>query len=179
MKSLIKSMIRMSALSAMTLSALVGLSAAASAQTVGANGLNGSYLGGGVSVGVTNGDRADGDNVFGGNIEGRYDIPEAPISLRGAALINGESAALMPILSYDVAVSRNTNLYAGAGYSFVTEEGQLSPLGDQSAVVLTTGLESEVSNRVVLYGDVKLGLDAYQDSSDAAVSLQLGAGYRF
>jgi hypothetical protein len=45
--------------------------------------------------------------------------------------------------------------------------------------VLTTGVETGVSQNVVVYGDVKVGIDAYEDSSREAVSLQLGVGYRF
>ncbi len=86
---------------------------------------------------------------------------------------------MIPSLSYDVPVSNNTNVYLGAGYSFVGKESKSTPLGNKDAVVLSTGIESQVTNRVVLYGDVKLGLDAYKDSSAAASSIQAGAAYRF
>jgi hypothetical protein len=52
-------------------------------------------------------------------------------------------------------------------------------LGNQDSVVLTTGVETGVGRNVVLYSDVKWGIDAYEDSSKDAVSLQLGAGFRF
>jgi hypothetical protein len=167
MKSFLKT-ITLSLLSALAVSPIV-LTEAASAQV---SGMSGSYIGGGVSAGVTNE-----DNVFGGNVQGRFDLPTVPLSARGAWLFNGDGSALMPILSYDLPITPNANLYAGAGYSFVT--GGESPLGDQDAVVLTTGVEAGIRRNVVVYGDVKLGLDAYEDSSDPAVSVQLGAAYRF
>lgn len=149
---------------------------AASAQPTG---MTGSYLGGGLSIGVTDGGNDDDEDAdLGGNVQGRYDFTQAPVSLRGAWLFGGDSSAIVPSISYDLPVSNNANIYAGVGYSFVTDDG-VSQLGDQDTVVLTTGVEGAVARNVVLYGDVKLGLDAYQDSSDAAVSLQVGAGYRF
>lgn len=155
----------------------------ASAQTVNQQptGTNASYLGAGVSAGVTDGGspRYDDDAQFGGNVQGRYAIANTPISARGALLFGGDTVAVIPSLSYDVPVSNNTNIYLGAGYSFVGKDGRSTPLGNKDAVVLSTGVESQVTDRVVLYGDVKLGLDAYEDSSAAATSLQLGAAYRF
>lgn len=174
MKSFLKTVANFSILSAVAASSLLIGAHSASAQPTG---VNGSYLGGGVSVGVTNDD--NGGSTLGGNVQGRYDIPTAPVSIRGAWLFNNDSSALMPMVSYDIPVSSNANAYIGAGYSFVTSDTQVSPLGDQDSVVLTTGLEAEVVRNVVVYGDAKLGLDAYRDSSDAAVSLQLGAAYRF
>jgi len=43
-----------------------------------------------------------------------------------AILFNDESAALMPMISYDVPVTNNANIYLGAGYSFVTGNGKLT-----------------------------------------------------
>jgi Outer membrane protein beta-barrel domain len=176
MKSILKKVTLFSALSALAI-APVFAAGAASAQT--ATGLTGSYLGAGVSVGVTDGGNDDDDSDIGGTVQGRYDLPNAPVSLRGAALINGDGAALMPLVTVDIPVTNSANLYAGGGYSFVTGDSGSTPLGDQNAPVLTAGLEAAVARRVALFGDVKLGLDAYENSSDAAVSVQVGAGYRF
>lgn len=169
MKSFLKT-ITVSVLSALVVSPIL-LAGTASAQVAG---MSGSYLGGGVSAGVTNN---EGDTL-GGNVQGRFDLPTVPLSARGAWLFNGDGSAIMPMLSYDLPITPNANLYAGAGYSFVTGEGE-SPLGDKDSVVLTTGVEAGVRRNIVVYGDVKLGLDAYEDSSDPAVALQLGAAYRF
>jgi hypothetical protein len=77
-------------------------------------------------------------------------------------------------------VAPNTNLYVGGGYSFVLgNNDESSLLGNRNAPVVTVGLESAVRPNVVLYGDAKLGIDAYKDSSDSAASVQLGAAYRF
>lgn len=176
MKLVLKTVATFSVLSALTASSLLLGSQVASAQPAG---MDGSYVGAGLAAGVTDGGSDDDGSTFGGNIQGRLNVPRVPLSLRGSVLFSDDTSAIMPILSYDVPVSNNANIYAGAGYSFVEEDGQSTPLGNQDAFVLTTGVESEVVRNIVLYGDVKLGLDAYQDSSNPAVSFQLGAGYRF
>jgi hypothetical protein len=147
-----------------------------SAQPVG---MEGSYIGAGVAAGVTNGGQ-DGDAAtLGGNIQGRLDIPKAPVSVRGAVLFSGETAAIMPIVSYDLPVTNNANIYVGAGYSFVEDNGKPTPLGNQDSVVLTAGAEAAVTKDIVVYGDAKWGIDAYQNSPASAVSLQAGVGFRF
>ncbi len=85
----------------------------------------------------------------------------------------------MPIISYDVPVTNNANVYAGVGYSFVEANGEPSPLGNDDSVVLTTGVEAGVTKDIVVYGDAKWGINAYEDSKADALSFQLGAGYRF
>lgn len=150
---------------------------AASAQPLVGRGMSGSYLGAGIAAGVT--EDNSGDTTFGGNVQGRFDVPVAPISVRGAALISDDAAALMPLVTYDIGVAPRTNLYVGGGYSFVTDEGRATPLGDRNAPVLTAGAETAVTDDIVIYGDAKVGFDAYENSNDAAVSLQLGAAFRF
>jgi Outer membrane protein beta-barrel domain len=174
MKFSLKTVATFSALSVLAIAPVVFSANAASALPAG---MDGSYVGGGLSVGVTGSD--DDSSDLGGNIQGRIAIPNTPISARGAVLFSDNTSAIMPLLTYDLPVSNNANVYAGAGYSFVEKDGQSTPLGNQDSVVLTTGAEAEVLRNIVVYGDVKLGLDAFQDSSDTAVSLQLGAGYRF
>jgi hypothetical protein len=176
MKFSLKSAVVFSALSVLAASPFV-LAGSASAQPIPARGMEGSYLGGGVSGGV-NGATTD-EATVGGNVQVRLDTNRAPISLRAAALIGGDGAAVMPMVTYDAAIARNTNLYAGAGYSIVADQGKTSPLGDRNAVVLTAGLETAVQENVALYGDVKVGLDAFENSNDPAVGVQLGAAYRF
>lgn len=166
----------------LTVSALVASSILISGGIVAAKptGMDGSYIGAGVSAGVTNGGQNNNDDaVFGGNVQGRYAIPETPVSARGAVLFGGDSTAIMPMLTYDLPVADNTNIYLGAGYSFVTDEGENTPLGNRDAAVITLGAESEVSDRVIVYGDAKWGIDAYENSSNDALSLQAGVGIRF
>jgi hypothetical protein len=174
MTSILKSAASFSVLSLLAVIPVLSIANPASAQLIG---MNGNYVGGGLSVGVT--DSQGDDSDLGGNVQGRFDVPLLPVSVRGAALFNDQTAALMPIVSYDVGVAPNTNLYVGAGYSFLADEGQSSPLGNQNAPVLTAGIETGITRNIALYGDAKLGIDAYRNSSDSAVSLQVGAAYRF
>ena len=175
MKFSIKSAAAFSALAVLVASPFM-VAGSVSAQEIATRGMSGSYLGGGVSVGVNS---SNGDTTVGGNVEGRLDSAKAPVSLRAAALIGGDSTAIMPMLTYDAAIARNTNLYGGVGYSFVTNKGNASPLGDKNSVVFTAGLETAVHPNVVLYTDVKVGLDAFRHSNDVAVSTQAGVAYRF
>lgn len=142
-------------------------------------GTRGSYIGAGISAGVTNGGQTGDAATFGGNIQGRYAIPNTPLSARGAILFSDETSAIMPMLSYDVPVTNRANVYLGAGYSFVEANGKPTPLGNKDAVVLTTGIEAEASRNIMLYSDVKLGIDAYENTSVPAASFQVGAAYRF
>lgn len=171
MKLSLKSTVLFAALSALAVTPVMLLATPASAQTTG---MDGSYVGAGASIGVT-----ENSDDFGGNIQGRFDIPTVPVSLRGAVLFSDNTSAIVPTVTYDIPVARNTNVYAGAGYSFVENEGRATTLGNQDSVVLTAGVEGTVARNVVLYSDVKLGIDAFQNSSNSAVSFQVGAGYRF
>ncbi|MBF2046216.1 MAG: outer membrane beta-barrel protein [Elainella sp. C42_A2020_010] len=166
----------LSFLSLLTVAPTVLSGQPASAQAVIPRGMDGSYLGGGVSVGVSNPD--DDDAILGGNVQGRLDLPTVPISVRGAALFNGDNAALMPLVTYDLGVAPNTNLYVGGGYSFTVND-DASPLGNQNAPVITAGVETAIQRNLALYGDAKVGIDAFKDSNDTAVSVQVGAAYRF
>lgn len=148
----------------------------ASAQT---KGTNASYIGAGTSFGATNGGQGNDAATFGGNIQGRFAIPNAPVSVRGSVLFTDKTSAIMPILSLDLPIAQNTNVYAGAGYSFVQNQNATTPLGNRDSVVLTTGIESEVVSNIVVYGDAKYGISAYQNSPASALSFQLGLGYRF
>lgn len=167
-----------STLVALTISPWFLSAGAASAQT---KGMVGSYVGAGGAFGVTDGgtDRTSDDRTSGGNIQGRVTVPTVPVSLRGSVLWTDDTSAIIPTLTYDIPIARNTNVYAGVGYSFVEKESQPTPLGNKDAVVLTTGVESAVVGDVILYGDAKLGINAYKGSPASAFSLQGGVGYRF
>jgi hypothetical protein len=179
MKLTLKSVITFSAL-AVTLIVPNLLSAgSASAQP---KGTKADYIGAGVSAGVTNGGttKPGGDAAtFGGNIQGRLTTQKAPVSVRGAVLFSDDTSAIMPIVTYDVPVAKNTNVYVGGGYSFVEKQGQHTPLGNKNAPVVTVGAESQLGQNLVIYGDTKLGIKAYQNSPASAVSFQAGAGVRF
>lgn len=142
-------------------------------------GTDAAYIGAGVSANVTNGGQNGDAANLGGNIQGRYQIENTPVSVRGAILFGKETTAIMPMVSYDLGIANNTNLYLGAGYSFVESEGQPSPLGNRNAAVVTIGAESAIGENFMVYTDGKWGIDAYQDSKADALSFQAGVGYRF
>lgn len=176
MKRSLKSLVKISALSTLVVAPMFLPVKEASAKPTGTNA---SYLGAGISAGVTNGGQTGDAATFGGNIQGRLPIPNTPVSARGAILFSDETIAIMPMVSYDVPVTNNANVYLGAGYSFVGENGKPTPLGNKDAVVLTTGVEAEVSRNILVYSDAKLGINAYENSPASAVSFQVGAAYRF
>ncbi|MDY6781151.1 MAG: hypothetical protein SW833_01120 [Cyanobacteriota bacterium] len=178
MNNLLKPAIALSAISATILSA--GIATAQPYRVeVDKPGTDASYVGAGVAAGVTNGGQTGDAATFGGNIQGRVAIPNAPVSVRGAVLFSDETSAIMPIISYDQAITNNANVYVGAGYSFVEANGKPTPLGNDDAPVIVAGGEAEVFNGVVVYGDAKWGINAYENSPADAVSIQGGVGYRF
>ncbi|MBD2513903.1 outer membrane beta-barrel protein [Nostoc sp. FACHB-973] len=164
------------AASAIAVASIILSGGIASAQTAGTNG---NYIGAGIAAGATSGGQGNDDAQLGGNVQARYAVPKTPLSVRGSVLYGGDAAAIMPIVTYDAPIAKNTNVYFGGGYSFVTDEGQNSPLGNRNAPVVTLGVESEVTNNVIAYGDTKWGIDAYRNSDADAVSFQAGLGYRF
>lgn len=167
------------AASALAVASVIFSAGIASAQTGETLGLKGSYIGAGVSAGVTNGGRQNDAALLGGNIQGRAAIPNAPVSVRGAVLFGGDATAFMPLVTYDAPIAKNTNVYVGGGYSFVTDEGKATQLGNKNTPVVTVGAESEIARNTVLYGDAKWGIDAYKNSDAGALSLQTGVGFRF
>lgn len=162
--------------SALIIGSILLSAGAAAAQPTG---MNGNYIGAGVSAGVTDAGNSNSDAVFGGNVQARVAVPQAPVSVRGAVLFGGDAISLVPNLTYDLPIAKNTNIYLGGGYSFITEEGKNTQLGNQGAPVVTLGAESEVSRNVVVYGDAKWAIDAYEGSDADAVSLQAGVGVKF
>ncbi len=138
-----------------------------------------SYVGAGGAAGVTNGGRDNDAAVFGGNIQGRFAVPNAPVSVRGSVLFTGKNSAVIPTVTYDLPVSKNTNVYGGAGYSFVQNGNQSSQIGNKDAAVITAGVESQVAKGVVVYSDAKYGINAYQGSNAGALTVQAGVGLSF
>jgi hypothetical protein len=164
------------ALSALMLTPTFLSAGAASAKPIP---FDGSYVGAGVAAGVTNGGQNNDAANVGGNIQARVAIPTVPISIRGAVLFSGRNSTVIPTLTYDVPVADNTNFYIGGGYSFVQKDGKPTPLGNRDAAVVTAGAETGIGDSIVIYGDAKVGINAYRKSSASAVSLQAGLGYRF
>jgi opacity protein-like surface antigen len=158
------------------LGAIVGISNPAQANP---QGLEGHYLGGGISVGATSGGQTDDGQALGGNVQGRVDIPNAPVSLRGSVIFTEDNAAFVPMISYDLAVNDRTNIYAGGGASLLLDGGKTTPIGNRDAFAVTAGVETGLTDKLAVYGDVKWGINAYEKSPADALSIQMGAAYRF
>ncbi len=179
MKLSIKSLATVSTRLALVVAPLVLSATAALAEpATPTNGTRSSYLGGGLSVGLTDGGQPGDAAAIGGNIQGRYALRNAPVSLRGSTVFTDSAISLMPLVTVDVGVAPNVNFYAGGGYSFVAGNGT-TPIGNRDAGVVTIGLESKIAPNVMIYGDAKYGIDAYRNSSASALSLQVGAGFSF
>jgi hypothetical protein len=142
-------------------------------------GTDASYLGAGISGGLTTDNGANGQAKSGGSVYGRYAIPNSNVSARAGVVFTDKISAFTPKVTYDVGVAPGTNVYAGVGYNFVNETNGSTPLGNKNAAVLSLGAESQLANNVVIFGSADLGLNAYQNSNNSAIALQGGAGFRF
>jgi hypothetical protein len=168
--------VALSVLSALVVAPALLTAGNASAQTV--RGMGSSYLGGGAVVGLNN-EVGSNDANFGGHVQGRYAVRQAPVSLRGTAIVTGHNVNLVPTVTVDLGIAPNTNAYFGGGYNFMTNEGRTSALGNQNAPVVTAGVETSVNRNVALYSDVKVAIDGVANSNKTPVSLQVGAAYEF
>ncbi|MEO0458494.1 MAG: hypothetical protein AAF152_18200 [Cyanobacteria bacterium P01_A01_bin.114] len=109
--------------------------------------------------------------------QGRLDIENSALSLRGALYVDPETRAVIPSVTYDQPVMAGTNVYAGAGYA-VVQSGS-TPVGDRNGLVLSAGAETELLPGTVVYGDAKLGVGTDSVTGNSPVRLQLGVGRRF
>ncbi|NEP00341.1 MAG: hypothetical protein F6K58_17010 [Symploca sp. SIO2E9] len=144
-------------------------------------GTNANYVAAGVAAGVTNGGSAtnDDDAELGVAIQGRLTTSKAPISLRGSVQAGDDTSAIIPMLTVDVPIAKNVNAYVGAGASLVEENGVNTPLGNRDSFAGVVGAEAQVGRNFVGFTDVKVGLNAYEDSSAEAVSVNAGVGLKF
>ncbi|HEY9737168.1 MAG TPA: hypothetical protein V6D06_12830 [Trichocoleus sp.] len=108
--------------------------------------------------------------------QGRMDLPDSNLSVRGSVYVNGESSAVLPTLSYDMSVSQGTNVYAGAGVALVNGS---TPIGDRNGLVLNAGAETEVVQGLVLFGDAKMGVNTVSARGNSPMRLQVGVGRRW
>jgi hypothetical protein len=115
----------------------------------------------------------------GNQFQGRVDFANSPLSLRGTVFVGESTTAVLPSLSYDVGVGKNTNIYAGVGYAVVDAPAVSTPIGNQSGVVVTTGLEAAAGKNLVIFGDAKLNLNDRTPDGSSKVRVQFGAGLRF
>jgi hypothetical protein len=142
-------------------------------------GTTSSYLGAGVSSGLTNDNTSGSQAKSGGILYGRYAIPQSKLSARAGIVFTDKISAVTPKLTYDVGVAPGTNIFVGAGYNFVNEKTASTPLGNKNAPVLSLGVESQLANNVLVFGSADLGVNAYQNSNNTAIAIQGGAGFRF
>ncbi|RCJ28292.1 histidine kinase [Nostoc sp. ATCC 43529] len=178
MKSLLKSILTISALSSLVIAPVLLSPGQASAQTK--KGTDASYVGAGIAAGVTSGGQGTNDDAtFGGNVTGRLKIGNTPFSARGNVLWSDQTSAIIPEVSLDVPIANRTNAYLTGGYSFVEKDGSATPIGNKDAVVLGAGVESEVAKNFLVYTNTKVGINAYQNSDTPAVSINAGIGYSF
>ncbi len=122
----------------------------------------GSYIGIGPAFG--NGQLAVG-------VSGRYNILEAPISIRGTAFI-GEGSAFVPTVSYDYPLSFNTEVYVGAGVAFASKG---SVIGDGTSFVIQPGVDYTLTNsNLVIYGNAIVPI-----GGGTSTAVQGGVGIQF
>lgn len=140
----------------------------------------GSYVGIGAGVGLTN-DAATGQGSgMQGVISGRYRLLRYPVSLRAQGFIFGGEFAFVPTISYDVPLSWNTDVYVGAGASFVGGGDNPSIVGDKTAFVLQPGIDYLFPNsNLVAFGNAIFAFDAYRQGGNMAISVQGGIGLQF
>ncbi len=154
---------RLARLAAVALGTLASsLAIALAAQTpANAQAAYGSYIGIGPAFG---------DGEVGVAINGRYNILEVPISIRGAAFL-GEGSAFIPTVSYDYPLNFNTEIYVGAGVAFASEG---SVMGDGTAFVVQPGVDFLTGNNLVFYGNAIVPF-----GGDTSTAVQGGIGYQF
>ncbi len=114
---------------------------------------------------------AFGDGEIAVAINGRYNILELPVSIRGAAFL-GDGSAFVPTISYDYPLNFNTELYVGAGVAFA---GEGSVMGDGTSFVLQPGIDYTVnSNSLVWYGNAIIPI-----GGNTNTAIQGGVGIQF
>ena len=177
MKGVMKSFVTISALSMIAIAPI--FMSAGSASAAPKKGTDASYVGAGISAGVTNGGQNGDAATFGGNITGRVPLGNSSLSARGQVNFSNETSAIIPHLTVDVPVATGTNVYLGAGYQFVEENGKPTPSGNKDGIAVVAGVESEVAKNFLIYSNATVGVNAYENSSASGVSLNGGVGYRF
>lgn len=129
----------------------------------------GSYVGIGGGVGLS------GNSDFALVLNGRYNILELPISIRGTAFI-GDGSAFVPTVSYDYPINFNTEVYVGLGASFASDG---SPVGDNSAFVIQPGVDyTKPNSNLVVFGNAIFAIGGEKGGGTAA-AIQSGVGIQF
>lgn len=114
---------------------------------------------------------AFGDGEIAVAINGRYNILELPVSIRGAAFL-GDGSAFVPTISYDYPLNFNTEIYLGAGVAFASEG---SVMGDGTSFVLQPGVDYTMDrSNLVIYGNAIVPI-----GGDTNTAVQGGVGIQF
>jgi hypothetical protein len=111
--------------------------------------------------------------------QGRLDLDNSDLSVRGSLYVDGQSSAIVPSVTYDLPVNAGTNVYAGAGYAVISPDAVATPLGDRSGLVLSAGAESEVLPGMVVYGNAQMGVGTDSQTGNSPLRWQVGVGRRF
>ena len=144
-------------------------------------GLRGSYVGTGAAIGVN----GQGSAI---SVLGRLDLKDVdkninlPLSFRPQITFSNYSEAAMG-LTYDIPVEEKMNVYVGGGVAFREagpsfwgwrpERGILTRR-DATVGYIQGGVEKEISEHVVLFGDLKYGL-----GNGSTLVPTVGAAWRF
>ncbi|HEY9625493.1 MAG TPA: hypothetical protein V6C78_34555 [Crinalium sp.] len=112
-------------------------------------------------------------------LQGRLDLPNSRISIRGAVDLGEQRRAVTPMFSYDFPVGDRANVYAGAGYTFVEKQGTAALGGDRNGLVLNAGAEAAVGQEFVIYGNVRFRPDTQRALDGSPLRVQVGIGHRF
>lgn len=134
-----------------------------------ANGLQSSYVGTGVAVGL------DGQGAA-ASVLGRVAIPLEPIMLSIRPQVNIEDSVEAAIgATVDVPVAEQTNLYLGGGVAFRDEDSSgVLTMNDSTVGYVQAGVEYGLAERVALYGDAKVAF-----GTQTIVIPTVGMSYRF
>ena len=142
-------------------------------------GLRGSYAGAGVAIGVNGQGAAP-------SVIGRLDLRDldvdAPLSFRPQITFSDYSEAALG-LTYDFAAGEKVNVYVGGGVAFREsgpsfwgwrpERGILTRR-DSTVGYVQGGVEAEVAENIVIFGDAKFGL-----GNGSTLVPTVGAAWRF
>ena len=155
---------------------VVGIMLTPSAAT--AQAAYGSYVGAGVSVGLTHGDPGERERTS-GVVAARYKFLKLPISIRAQALI-GKRTTLVPTISYDLPINWRTDAYLGVGAAVALDDDRTTPLGNKTSFAIQPGIDYVLPNsQAVIFGNAVIAFDAYRQGGNTAASIQAGVGLRF
>ncbi|AFY73499.1 hypothetical protein Syn7502_01421 [Synechococcus sp. PCC 7502] len=157
----------------------IGLGLLAFTSQVQAQPAYGSYIGGGLSFGVSEGNVNSNEGRNTSAVAAlRYKFLEIPISLRTQVLF-GSSTAIVPTVSFDYPLNFDTDIYLGTGIAF-TNSSTNTPVGNKTALVFQPGIDYTIPNsNLVVFGNIIFAIDGYRNAGGTATAIQTGVGFRF